>query len=847
MTKSYPRFSRSFLAALTTLILANFGVCGFFEFTPSVSRVIARSDVRPELGRAFQAPLNRGLNWLYRLPADTSQTPGISGLTLFEDGRPLAPPHSAHRDIREIGGGRFSHWDESVVFSTSDGTDPRTNGRVYSITSPSEVKPKLQLLLLVVLAFADAAFFVLFWEDLAFHLHKRGALLMAVLSVSLVLIMALAAFDLLGTIVVAKDGAPKDAALAFQTLLHAVLGCLTSIGIWAAGAGISRLTARDPRSDLARVLIPAFPIGMVLLAALLIVALTVPWGRSIAFALWLACLLPLASWRPPTEQVSAALKAVLGIVPLAVAFGIWLALLWHGPTDTLSGAPTGDLGFYAGSIWSLASQPYPYFDLGFANGEVRGYFNNLYPALGAALLHLPNFDPFLFLLASGGTSYVLLSALMLHLYVTDRASRPIGPSDVLLLTLSFIVAARYPYWVAESIPLVFFPALTISVWWMAERGQRDYRWGMAAILAGLSGSAVSKVVSAALLVPLGFTGILPHFRKVPYAAKLAALVIAGIFGAYSAAMLIHFIPMFAGNAAIGPESFRTPRWFFVARDCGALLMIASAWFVAEKPVALAVSLGLATFLAYSWIFQINFVCASLVLGLVLISAARSSIYGRVLALAAFALSLPALILGDQASASSGGVWIACVGGSVLVAILTSPAVSTTTRELTFRNSALLAATTLTVIGLGLVGVARGSIIVDSGWHLVEREPLTPALKEIWSAVRDRTPKDALIFTDQVDETEGVLGGWNTYAYMGQRQIYLSSFVTNAELRHDRQKLDQILTINKAVLEGSRSPQRVPTRRDYHSFYAVVSIARSVPPGWKPVMRNGQYALYEIVD
>ena len=149
---------------------------------------------------------------------------------------------------------------------------------------------------------------------------------------------------------------------------------------------------------------PAFAVSLVLLAALL-VALVLPWGRLIAVTLWLVCLLPLASWRPPRRQVMAALTAVLCISPLAIDFGIWLALLWHGPTDTLPGSPTGDLNFYAANIWSLAKQAYPLIDLGYANGGTRLYFNLLYPALGAALLDLPHFDPLLFLLASGGTSY----------------------------------------------------------------------------------------------------------------------------------------------------------------------------------------------------------------------------------------------------------------------------------------------------------------------------------------------------------------------------------------------------------------------------------------------------------
>ena len=115
-------------------------------------------------------------------------------------------------------------------------------------------------------------------------------------------------------------------------------------------------------------------------------------------------------------------------------------------------------------------------------------------------------------------------------------------------------------------------------------------------------------------------------------------------------MLAHFIPSFAGNADIGPESFRTPRWYFIARDSSALLMIVAAWFVPERAVALSITVGLATFLAYSWVFQINFVCDIATIGLILISGRLLSICGRMLALAAFALALPA-VLGDQAGAS----------------------------------------------------------------------------------------------------------------------------------------------------------------------------------------------------
>ena len=60
----------------------------------------------------------------------------MSGVPLFEEGKPLGPPRSLHAHIREQGGGRYSHWTrETLYFSASDSTDPRTNGRRYEVAS----------------------------------------------------------------------------------------------------------------------------------------------------------------------------------------------------------------------------------------------------------------------------------------------------------------------------------------------------------------------------------------------------------------------------------------------------------------------------------------------------------------------------------------------------------------------------------------------------------------------------------------------------------------------------------------------------------------------------------------
>jgi uncharacterized membrane protein len=68
-----------------------------------------------------------------RCPGDRRSVPYQSNLTLLENGTPLRPTHSSYRRISHIGHGAYRHWGKNILFSTSDNTDPRVNGRRYLI------------------------------------------------------------------------------------------------------------------------------------------------------------------------------------------------------------------------------------------------------------------------------------------------------------------------------------------------------------------------------------------------------------------------------------------------------------------------------------------------------------------------------------------------------------------------------------------------------------------------------------------------------------------------------------------------------------------------------------------
>ena len=80
--------------------------------------------MHPEEGHCFYARLPRHL---------LSDLESSSSLLLFEDGRPLGPAHAPHDEMRALGGGRFSHWGAHLYFTTSDNSDPRSNGRRYTV------------------------------------------------------------------------------------------------------------------------------------------------------------------------------------------------------------------------------------------------------------------------------------------------------------------------------------------------------------------------------------------------------------------------------------------------------------------------------------------------------------------------------------------------------------------------------------------------------------------------------------------------------------------------------------------------------------------------------------------
>lgn len=103
------------------------------NWRPAAEVFLQPTAISAESGHAYQANLSELTSTLFVAAGDDNDAPARSALVLTEDGRRLGPAHTSHDTIRQDGRGAYSHWGSVLYFSSSDGTDPRRNGRTYRI------------------------------------------------------------------------------------------------------------------------------------------------------------------------------------------------------------------------------------------------------------------------------------------------------------------------------------------------------------------------------------------------------------------------------------------------------------------------------------------------------------------------------------------------------------------------------------------------------------------------------------------------------------------------------------------------------------------------------------------
>lgn len=116
----------------------------------TIRRELPPSRMRHSDGLAWQAPAWQA-PWPLTVRGDSSANPRRSRLVLLEDGVDSGNRHAPHRRIVVDGAAAYSHWHDTLHFSTSDGSDPQRNGRRYEVILSIEPAPSAVLLALAAL------------------------------------------------------------------------------------------------------------------------------------------------------------------------------------------------------------------------------------------------------------------------------------------------------------------------------------------------------------------------------------------------------------------------------------------------------------------------------------------------------------------------------------------------------------------------------------------------------------------------------------------------------------------------------------------------------------------------
>jgi hypothetical protein len=138
--KKFWNRSTKVIFALSTIAIY-FALAGWLTYSyvdPAPKGKKAIQIMRPFQTVSPSAVIGRGFNFeIMNDLADSADNNERSPVVIYEDGKPLGPPHSSYADIRDLGMGRFSHWNgQGFVFSSSDNSDPNTNGRKYWAVIP---------------------------------------------------------------------------------------------------------------------------------------------------------------------------------------------------------------------------------------------------------------------------------------------------------------------------------------------------------------------------------------------------------------------------------------------------------------------------------------------------------------------------------------------------------------------------------------------------------------------------------------------------------------------------------------------------------------------------------------
>ena len=617
------------------------------------------------------------------------------------------------------------------------------------------------------------------------------------------------------------------ASLAASILLHAALG-LGLVGVvWLVGTGCLAALRRPLDS---RSLLDAYPFGLfVVMAAAIPPLIWRPLGVLSVGLLGALAVVALRSRAPraPSRSLAFGLLGSLG-------FGTGLGALLHGPTEELDSAAYGGMLWYVVKVVSATESIIPFRDL-LADGEKMIYAEAGTSFVGAALSWLPGFDPILYHAATLPTFAVASLCIGLAVFLGDRTVP--SPAAAVAGTLLAVAVVPYATWVTETPPAAFALPLAFSLW-RVWRDELDARW-IAVLSAVVALDYFQTKVIAIMALGLVLVGVIvERNRRRPDFLRLAAIgaALLALGAAVVIGLLFAFASWYAGLAK--PKSLPLDALRGLTDGDLDAHSVALALLVAGE-IVLAVALARAR----SWTLLVAF--AATVLPSWFLSG-----YGFDIAIGT-EIFLAALLVLDGARLD---LRLALAAGTLLAlsvatreALGTEPGVVLALVLLASFGSVVLGRSHAVALRAVVVGAASLAAVlaVASGFDVGDPAvAVTRTDRDIWAEVHDRVPEDALVFTTMTGLEVTPHRGWNNYPAIAGRQLFIAGWYDGRLVSHPEDR-DRKLALNRAVLSGRLRPDELRLSRRFDGYYAVAESGAKLPPSFRRLYENADYALYEI--
>lgn len=125
--------------ATPVMVVAELALLFLLVWRPTFEREIDTNEIGRQGPHGYVSSLDFSFPHGYVLGGDSMAEPARSGLQLTRDGSAIGTPHSMHADIRELGDGLYSHWNDVLYFSTPGNTDPAADNHTYAIRAKLEL------------------------------------------------------------------------------------------------------------------------------------------------------------------------------------------------------------------------------------------------------------------------------------------------------------------------------------------------------------------------------------------------------------------------------------------------------------------------------------------------------------------------------------------------------------------------------------------------------------------------------------------------------------------------------------------------------------------------------------